>query len=1220
MKYKDLIKFEPITSVVKLVESEQTAKAQELVKSYVFSTKIKEDLQAVILRNLKSDADYETKGIQIVGSYGTGKSHLMSLVSAIADNADLLALLPDTSLQEVFSSIAGRYKVLRFEVGTDRPLKDIMFAQLERFLHKNGVTYTFDDTSKFSWKEQISGMMAEFEAVFPDKHLLVVVDELLEYLKGRKPYELHNDLMLLRQLGEASDQSRFRLMFGVQELLYRSPEFQFQADMLLKIQDRYDDLIITREDVSFVVKERLLRKSEHQKGQVREHLLQFAHLYEGVNTRLNEFTDLFPVHPAYIQHFEQIKHGKSQREILKVLSARFEKLMNEAVPTDSPGLITYDSYWPELAQDPSMLTVPDIRAVRDKSDIIADKISQHFTGARANRRDMATRIANALAVRILCDDLDKRNGATVESLKEDLCPTVSGVSDPDTLLKLVETTALQLITATAGQYVDRDTTSSEFFIRTEGGINIQQLVREYADDVLKREPERADEYFYDFLQEAFEFKQNPYRSGFKIWQHSLTWTDTKSFRLGYVFFGNPNERSTTEPIQQYYLFYGPLFTDIVRNDGPDEIYIDLSGLSAEFRDVICLYGAARAKEGNASSQQKSLFQSQVKEYVQRALTLFNSEFVNHTQVIHTGTSSPLKSFSLPGDGATPRMMVDSVAARLLNPFFTDKFPDYPAFKDLLQPLAKENFEGRVAAALKKIVKPDAPNRDGEAILSGLGLWNGQRIDRQHSRYADALLDRLTAKGSGKVLNRDEILSLYYVPDNLYYAADYQLDYQLEFLVLAALAQNGDIELVWSAQKTLTAANVDMLLSLTPTDYFTFQYVKEPQGIPFQALKALFRQLNLPDLTPELEKPDTISRIVTQAKLMVQRVVKAKTMVAQGLKCRNVSLLTDAGATAIKTELDTLSTMLDAVQGYNTYGKLKNFRFSETELNATFAAYAYCDRVETLEARAKKFETLVGYLYTAQGYVPETELPLYQQMSDAIGMLGTSLAGNDAQLKQYEARLTALIDQYAQYYIGQYIKFRLSTADGHARDRIMQSEQKRTCDVLADIEFVGKKEYDDWRTQLTNLRVADTAVTKALVKQEPFHDFNPREYVGKAPVNVRDLEDQLAQMVAQWTKTLSGVLKDPSVQDNLDLLSTADQQWAVSFRDGQINIDSTNAPRLRDLVRTLSQSMDKVEVSLADLRQRFDKPLSPGEAIDTLTNYINDLCVGKERSKVRILIK
>ena len=131
-----------------------------------------------------------------------------------------------------------KYKVLRFEIGTDRPLKDIVFSQLERFLKNEGVNYKFDTTSSFSWKELIQKMMAEFEDVYPDKHLLVVIDELLEYLKGRTPNELSYDLMLMRQLGEACDNSRFKLMFGVQELLYRSPEFQHQAEILNKVEDR----------------------------------------------------------------------------------------------------------------------------------------------------------------------------------------------------------------------------------------------------------------------------------------------------------------------------------------------------------------------------------------------------------------------------------------------------------------------------------------------------------------------------------------------------------------------------------------------------------------------------------------------------------------------------------------------------------------------------------------------------------------------------------------------------------------------------------------------------------------------------------------------------------------------------------------------------------------------------------------------------------------------
>ena len=77
-------------------------------------------------------------------------------------------------------------------------------------------------------------------------------------------------------------------------------------------------------------------------------------------------------------------------------------------------------------QNPSMLTFPDIRTVKDKTDIISDRIKSHFRGARENRKQLASQIASALAIRILCDDLDKRNGASCSrSKRRYLCNYIS---------------------------------------------------------------------------------------------------------------------------------------------------------------------------------------------------------------------------------------------------------------------------------------------------------------------------------------------------------------------------------------------------------------------------------------------------------------------------------------------------------------------------------------------------------------------------------------------------------------------------------------------------------------------------------------------------------------------------------------------------------------------------------------------------------------------------
>ena len=52
MDYKELIHFEPITSVVKLVNAGELAIAEGLVKTFVFSKKMQEDMQEVIIKNL----------------------------------------------------------------------------------------------------------------------------------------------------------------------------------------------------------------------------------------------------------------------------------------------------------------------------------------------------------------------------------------------------------------------------------------------------------------------------------------------------------------------------------------------------------------------------------------------------------------------------------------------------------------------------------------------------------------------------------------------------------------------------------------------------------------------------------------------------------------------------------------------------------------------------------------------------------------------------------------------------------------------------------------------------------------------------------------------------------------------------------------------------------------------------------------------------------------
>ena len=89
MKYKDLIDFEPIESIIQLREADSHDKARNLVETFVISDRMAEQLSELVFPNLQIDKPADNKGILIVGNYGTGKSHLMSFLSALAEHEDL---------------------------------------------------------------------------------------------------------------------------------------------------------------------------------------------------------------------------------------------------------------------------------------------------------------------------------------------------------------------------------------------------------------------------------------------------------------------------------------------------------------------------------------------------------------------------------------------------------------------------------------------------------------------------------------------------------------------------------------------------------------------------------------------------------------------------------------------------------------------------------------------------------------------------------------------------------------------------------------------------------------------------------------------------------------------------------------------------------------------------------------------------------------------------
>ena len=77
MKYSELIQFEPINEVIKFSRTNDIEYQKNLVSTFVFSNAYETAFIPTICKILDYNTLEETFGLQVVGNYGTGKSHLM---------------------------------------------------------------------------------------------------------------------------------------------------------------------------------------------------------------------------------------------------------------------------------------------------------------------------------------------------------------------------------------------------------------------------------------------------------------------------------------------------------------------------------------------------------------------------------------------------------------------------------------------------------------------------------------------------------------------------------------------------------------------------------------------------------------------------------------------------------------------------------------------------------------------------------------------------------------------------------------------------------------------------------------------------------------------------------------------------------------------------------------------------------------------------------------
>lgn len=1227
MKYKELINFDPIESVIQLTSSNDRNEAVNLVKSYVMSDNMAEQLEKNMLSQLSLDDVVDNKGVLLVGNYGTGKSHLMSVISAVASDAENLSHLRNQEFAGKAKQIAGRFEVLRIEIGAvTMPLREIILSKARADFAARGLTYDYPDAaSVVNNKETLMKMMSLFAEKYQGKGYLIVVDEFLDFLGGKKEHDVRLDLGFMRELGEFVKDSRLRVIFGVQEKLYDNPRFSFVSQTLSRVKDRFEQVVIRKEDTAFVVSERILKKTDAQKALIREHLQKFCPLYSNMSERIEEYVSLFPIHPSYIDVFNKI-YIIENRHILKNISTIIGGILESEMSDETPGILSFDSYWQFIRDNFSYRTDADIKEVVEKSGQLMDIIIRSFP--KAKYKPLAVKIIDALSVhRLTTGDISIRAGLTSENLRDDLCLFIEGLPDnsSDTLRSIVQVVLKDIMTTVSGQFIERDDDNGQYYLDLKKDVDYDEKITQRAalmsDDSLNR-------YFYDLVYYCLEWDAKEYVPNFKIYEHTLNWDSRNFFRRGYLFLGTPESRPTAQPPEDYYIYFVPPYGEIQYTDEKktDEIFFLFKPNEPDekFKNDLKLYAAAQDMRELAEEKNKSAYQSKADASRKRLTKWLTDNRNTCFDVVYMGMKkTPLEVMKGRYKADNPfKETADLVASLCLDGYFCEKYPEFPVFKTKI---TMSNQREAMRAGIERFA--GRKNALATAMLDSFGLLQGENISTQGSKYAAYYTAQLDKLESGAVLNFNDI----YEPSfDRFIDKKFGVSYAILPIVFLGLVYTGHAVITLKNGVVLTASNLDILPKLHILDLYEFKTLSKPKGLPVAELVRLFESLGLPP--GQIKAPESretgLASLIAKAQETVSFAVKAKNKLENDFSLWGEPLLSQTATNQYKDEAKRVQDMLSNFGiRFNTVAKLNNFTYTIGDIEKLAASVAAVNVVLEYDAFRTECSENVSYMTSIEPLsLPDTIKRKLAEAKDAYRKIRDGIAEGkygEAAAKEVGGILAEVKTAYADYYFEEHKKRRLDVKGAKRKGDIVSSTALSNLKRLKSLDILGASKLEQIEKDLSVLKVC-CELTPEMLKTSRFCPKCGFQLDSGDPLvkgTLEKIDDRIDALTEEWTKTLLATVSDPLVASGKEYLKKGQQKAIDDFtHDGKLpeNVDNFFITAMSDILK----GFDPVPVEASDLAEKLASfgPCDIDTFKEKMDGLLNDYTKDKDKSKLRIIIR
>ncbi len=944
-----------------------------------------------------------------------------------------------------------------------------------------------------------------------------------------------------------------------------------------------------------------MNKTREQRSKLEKLFATYVKHYPAIHQNLDEYIDLFPLHPYVIQIFSELPYFE-KRGIIQFTIQEVEKILDK----EFPSLITYDLIHDEIESKHTVKNLEMVSPVVEAIQTLDSKIDL----LEEKDKDLARSIIKSLSVLKLYGK-SLHNGATAEELANTLLilPKKEGWKAEDEISLVLG----KLRKVTDGQFINKSD-DNYYYLDLALNVDYDQVIGRKTGNL----PENAlDDEILTILKDQLRL-DNEVVLG--VFHDTCNWKSKKSFREGQFIYENGKKDIVAIDGDYQIIFVSPLCS-VNRYRAASNRMVVSGKLSPEL--IESLKNVAAAKMLINDNYQRSIIQ---KKYVQLKKD-FTKEFVASylsNGIVEIGTTKKSISSLISREFSNFDEMFSEFKPDLFDGYFNNEYKKHPKFS---QAITRENITGEFSSALNNLISQSGSQTtlfgNSKSILNALDLLdNGGHFSTSTSEVAKSIMD-ITKAEPGKNINVKDLIPRFS-------KAPYGYDPVMTQFVILALTYNGEIALKAVGGKTITSSEMVDVFKSGMEAFENIKYLTLESPFDIQPVISLFTAIGM--------EQDTAKklRVSSRRSEAIQDFRSGYLKINEELEYSNNKLSALSLHQSIIVDIDGLKEKhkllsnipIKEFEMVKTPTDLKKIIYKDAEIKSIAESVEMLHRLHTFyNTYFSKIEPELDYVIKVKEVLNDN-LEIFsvdeieQFMDDSFDILkNLDKLLSPEELNPLLGKLQMVKRKYQTAYYNAHEQYVGEKVDWNKLLKIVNSQDYLKLKVIKNVQLLDKNRFmriENDISSLRNLQCPDFRV-ELLDKNVkcPRCSFPTGIKDGNIDSRIASMEEDIKNIYKDWEATILSELGN--YRDNIQYL-TKDEKKLIEPIIRDSGLPSSISEKLVIALNNLFKELESIELDPEDfIKSIFTDSYVMDYATfnKKLDEFKQKLVAGKDLDKVRI---